>query len=397
MVSGFDEHGRKSGLPPRESGRLTTAAPSRARVGLSALALSLASILAVLLAAEVVLRALGMAPERFARTARLLGADARAALDCYPTNPRGYFDIDLRDPASRARYLRLAPHRYDTVARRAPWAVETRYNALRFREASFAPKRPGVRRVMVVGDSFTEGQGVKQDDTFVRALDRIFAAKAPGRWEVLNCGRRGADFPALYEAFEEVLPFDPDVVVYAMVLNDAVQSPEFHARQTYLNDWIQDGVRMAQTSGEDPEPGLWSPRLFAFVRDRVVSARVGRESTRWYLEMYGEPNRDGWERTKSLIRDMDRRMHERGGRFLLALWPLLVDLEGAYPFAPVHETIHRFCAASGISDHDLRVALRGGATSMLWVHPVDRHPNEIAHRRAAESLAPVLQRMVGAE
>jgi hypothetical protein len=27
--------------------------------------------------------------------------------------------------------------------------------------------------------------------------------------------------------------------------------------------------------------------------------------------------------------------------------------------------------------------------AQLWVHPVDHHPNELAHRLAAESLAPV--------
>ena len=28
--------------------------------------------------------------------------------------------------------------------------------------------------------------------------------------------------------------------------------------------------------------------------------------------------------------------------------------------------------------------------SSLWVHPLDMHPNEVAHRLAAESLAPVV-------
>ena len=40
----------------------------------------------------------------------------------------------------------------------------------------------------------------------------------PGTWEVRNCGRRGTDFPALYEAFEQILPYEPDLVIYALVL-----------------------------------------------------------------------------------------------------------------------------------------------------------------------------------
>src|SRR5437867_1299821 len=34
-----------------------------------------------------------------------------AGLDCYPTNPRGYFDLDLRDPATRERFEALRVRR----------------------------------------------------------------------------------------------------------------------------------------------------------------------------------------------------------------------------------------------------------------------------------------------
>jgi lysophospholipase L1-like esterase len=355
------------------------------------LLLALASVFLFVLAAEAALRVSGLVPERFARTGRMADARWTLLLDCYPTNPRSYFDIDLRAPENRERYLHVAPRRYDAVARRAPWAVEFRYNPLKFRERPFTPKRAGVRRVMVLGDSFTEGQGVKEPDTFVRRLEERLNAAEPGKWEVLNCGRRGTDFPALFEAFEEILPWEPDIVVYAMVLNDADQSKEFHARQTYLNDWILDGVRMAQTTDVEPEPGFFSSRLATFVEDRIVAYRVGHESTRWYLEMYGAANREGWEHTQRYIREMDRRMRERGGAFLLAVWPLLVDLEGRYPFEPVHETIGRFCAAWGIARLDLLDVFRGKPTAPLWVHPVDRHPNETAHRMAAEALLPVVR------
>jgi hypothetical protein len=37
--------------------------------------------------------------------------------------------------------------------------------------------------------------------------------------------------------------------------------------------------------------------------------------------------------------------------------------------------------------------MTGRSTAELWVHPVDHHPNEIAHRLAAESLAPVVTKL----
>jgi hypothetical protein len=359
---------------------------SGSREWLIRLALAACSLAVTLALAEAVLRAAGYAPERFKSTARLTSADERTRLDCYPSNPRGYFDLDLRTPAARERYLFLAPRRFDAVAQRAPWAVEFHYNTQGFRAPEVGPRRPGQRRVVVVGDSFTEGQGVKEPDTAARQLERVLGPS----WEVLNCGRRAADFPALLEAFEAAMGYAPDLVIYAMVLNDADRAPEFQARQTYVNDWILDRGRMIIGGPEErPPPTSW--RLRALVADRVDSWRIGRATARWYADMYGPANADGWRRTQEHIRGIDRRTRAAGGRLLVATWPLLVGLDGPYPFEDAARTIAAFLDGAGIVRHDLLPALRGRPAESLWVHPVDRHPNELAQRLAAQSLAPVVR------
>jgi lysophospholipase L1-like esterase len=366
---------------------------ARTREPALGLALAVASVLVFLVLGELALRLLGTTPERFLMTGRMANARWTLLLDCYPTNPRGYFDIDLRLPGSRERYRNVAPLRFDTVARRAPWAVEFRYNALRFRDEPLEPKRKGVRRIMVLGDSFTEGQGVKVGDTSVKVLERRLNEKEPGRWEVRNCGRRGTDFPALYEAFEALLPYEPDLVIYALTLNDADQSEVFHARQSYVNDWILDRGRQIEEDGGG-SPRVVRSRLLAFVLDRVESWRVGRATTRWYLDMWSEPNREGRDRTFAYMREMNRRLQEQGARLLVAPWPLFVALEGAYPFTPVHDEVARFCLQAGIPHHDLLPIFRGRPSASLWVHPVDRHPNEIAQRMAAEDLLSMVRKLL---
>ena len=364
---------------------------ARSREILGRLALSAGSVLVFLLAGEIAFRALGITAERYLMTGRMANARWTLLLDCYPTNPRGYFDLDLRRPENRERYHDVAPLRYDTVAKRAPWAVEFRYNALRFRDPPLGPKPKGVLRVMVLGDSFTEAQGVKLQDAATSVLQRELEARAPGRYEVRNCGRRGTDFPALYEAFEAILPYEPDLVVYALTLNDADQSEAFHARQTYVNDWILDRGRQEETPAEPP---LLRSQLFAFLGDRLAAWRVGRETTRWYLDMWSEPNREGRERTYGYLREMNRRLEERGARLLVVPWPLLVALDGPYPFTPIHDEIRRFCLQAGIPHHDLWPVFRGRNSEALWVHPVDRHPNEVANRIAAEDLLPVVTKLL---
>jgi lysophospholipase L1-like esterase len=348
---------------------------------------------AALLGVELALRAAGYVPRWYHASARLVDPRWRVLLDCYPSNPRGYFDVDLRTPESRERYFHLAPHRYDAVAARVPYAVKAEYNSLRFRDVEPAPRREGVRRVVIVGDSFSEGQGVQEPDTCARVLERLLNAGG-AQWEVRNCGRRGLDFPALYEeAFADALKYSPDVVVYAMVLNDADRSPDFQARQSYVNDWILDRGRL-HDGRPFPEMHLLDSRLKALVADRIENWRTARATSRWYHDMYGEPNREGWARTQGYVREMNRRTLAQGGRFLLASWPLMIHLEGDDPFAEVSEKVARFCLAAGIPRHDLRAAFHGPRTESLWVHPVDMHPNETAHRLAAESLAPAVRALV---
>jgi hypothetical protein len=363
----------------------------RSRALLQGLALACATVVVFLLLLEGVFRLAGdrFRPELASR--RIVDGRWTTLLDCYPSNPRGYFDIDLRTKENDARYRRLAPHRFDAIQRDHPWAVESRYNALRFRDAPLGPKPAGVRRVMVLGDSFAEGEGVKRDDTAVAVLGRLLAARFPGRVEVRSCARRGADFPELFGIFEEILPYEPDLVVYALVLNDAFQPPEFKARQEYVDDWILDRESLPDPAG--PPPRRWS-LAFDFFRGRIMAWQLGRETTAWYREMWSDAN-PGWSRTQDYLLEMDRRLRSRGARLLVAPWPLLVGLEGGYPFEGVHETIRRFCLVGGIAHHDLLPALRGRRSADLWVHPVDRHPNEVAQRLAAESLAPEIEKLLG--
>jgi lysophospholipase L1-like esterase len=356
---------------------------------LAKLALAAVSAGSALLAAEAGLRLLGYGTARHKATGCAFDTGRTRLLDCYPSDPRGYFEVDLREPATLERYRRLGLKRLERIASRAPHCVEVRYNSRGYRGPEPGPPRPGVTRVAVLGDSFTEGQGVREGDAYPAALQALLEAAQPGRWEVLNCGRRAADLPELAAEFEKVLTLQPDLVLYAMVPNDPERDAELAARRQALDDLIQDRNQM-RLARRHAALGWSDSRLLGFVRDRLETRRITAESTRFYRDLFGAANRGGWARTQARIRAMDRAMRQRGGRFLLVSWPLLVGLEGRYPFEAAWAELARFCAAAGILRHDLLPALRGRPDASLWVHEVDRHPNERAHRLAAESLAAAL-------
>ncbi len=355
----------------------------RWRGRLAPLTLALSACLATCLLLEVAFRLAGIGQSPGPRFLRRVSADHALGLDLYAENPGGTFDVDLRRPDVRAHYAALGLPDLDEAAALAPFGVECRYDARGFRATPLGPKRPGVTRVLVLGDSFTEGQGVRQGATYAAVLGRALEASAPGRFEVVSRGHRGWDFPRLYEAFEGSLGEEPDVVVFGMVLNDAVRSSGFQARQRYVNDWILD------RSAAQPRVGWLShSRLLSFVAGRLEAWRVDRATTAWYRAMYTAENAQGWRKTERLLVAMRQQMARRHGVLLVALWPLLVDLEDDYPFAAATETIRASCASAAIPFVDLRTALRGRPTPSLWVTPADHHPNETAHRLAGEALAP---------
>src|SRR5262245_45934412 len=96
-----------------------------------ALSFTISAILIALLIIEIALRVLhipysGMATVEFAFGSQVL-------LDCYPTNPRNDFDIDLRNENVRAQWEDALGLSLETTSRIAPFAVSTQYNHLSLR------------------------------------------------------------------------------------------------------------------------------------------------------------------------------------------------------------------------------------------------------------------------
>lgn len=338
-------------------------------IWLKRIALALTSTVLTLLLVEIGLRVLDIGPTRWAHPWHLESADKLHGVDVYPDDPRGYFEVDIREESVASQLIADGVPEVRERAEATPHGVLFRYSTELCRGPAIAPKDG--RRIVAIGDSFTEGQGVREDDTWAEQLEALHDT------EVINCGRRGFDFPDLHEFFERQLPLDPDVVVFAMTLNDAQQSESFHDQQDFLNDWILDRRRMFMDSPKHRP--FWKSRIWAFVEERSEARRVGEETTRWYRDMYGEPNAEGWQATIDHVVAMHETMEERGGTFLVAIWPLFVGLEAEYPFEDVHGRIRDGFRARGVRVVDGLDAFRGETSAELWVHPADRHPNERAH------------------
>jgi hypothetical protein len=366
-------------------------AAGRRRLLLPLLSIAVGSIGALVLV-EVSFRVLGLRKRDPGRIFRITdgpdvhfpGRAGHQVVDLYVSNPRGSFPLDLRDGATRSDLVRRRFARVDEARATHPFGVPFFYDARGFREREFAPKPPGARRVVFVGDSFVEAQGVVESATAVRRVEEALRRDDPA-FEVWNLGVRGHDFPELEGLFEAALELEPEVVVYGMVLNDVERDPALTKGRPRVNDWIM--VRERKPS--------WLERrsyLLSFAVGRWETARVSRDTTAWYQALYTDENQAGWTRTRAAWLRIKGRCDARGAALGVALWPLMVGLEdGArYPFDGAHAQIRRGVERAQVPFVDLLPALRGRSTASLWVHESDLHPNEVAQ----ELVAPVLTAFV---
>lgn len=97
-------------------------------------------------------------------------------------------------------------------------------NAYGFRgEAIEVAKPPGVRRIVMLGDSITYGNSVEWDQTFSHVLQQSLNEPAAGpSYEVLNLGVSGYNTGQELATLRELgLRFSPDLIVLNVCLNDS--------------------------------------------------------------------------------------------------------------------------------------------------------------------------------
>lgn len=271
----------------------------------------------------------------------------------YDSNPRGYFDANN--------------------------GLTYRINEYGFRGPSYPKAKPaGTRRIVLLGDSFTFGEGVRFEDTLGERLERLLDATRDAPVEVLNLGVSGARTGAEVSYLRQRgLAFGPDLVILVYVLNDAAAGDlDFWEdyRQQYEKRWLK-GSYLASY-------------LFARASRTVMGRRYIDE-----LVESARSHSDRWRWSMRLLLEAKRLSTSAGSKFAVVIFPFMYRLDDSYPFREFHRLVFDYCQSKGIEVLDLLESFTGRRDTDLWVHASDQHPNEIAHEIAAQAIGEfVLQR-----
>jgi lysophospholipase L1-like esterase len=253
-------------------------------------------------------------------------------------------------------------------------------NARGFRGPDFAPEpAAGTLRVAGLGDSITFGAGVREGETYLRALEGRLRARGI-RSEVLNFGVNHYD--AAREALlleSDVLPTRPRLVLVGFCLNDGGAGEGVPSSPAPL------AVRLLRTSA-----------ALRFGHRLVLgsSARYADSYQRLYLDRIEVDWKGGGEaRVGEAIERMAQASRRASARLAVVAFPHRAQLAraGGSPFA-IQDRLAQICGHLGLSFLDLRESFATRAANELFLPGDPWHPSRAGHALAAAALATFLER-----
>ena len=237
-----------------------------------------------------------------------------------------------------------------------------------------AEKKSDEYRIAVVGDSFSFAPGMQYSDAFPKKLEALL--KTASNTTVLNLGTPGFSTVNELTTFAEALKAAPDLIVLQVTLND----PQMRPLQQESDD-----IRGSF--------GPYAPKSFLTRHSKFAAWMAARlhntQSVSSYKRYHEYLWRDNWQRFAEPFEQMRAQAEAADVKFAVVLFPLFdFSLEQPdYPFAAIHKKIGSHVKNAKVPFLDLWPAYRGIDPYRLQLLPGrDTHPNEIAHRIAAEKI-----------
>lgn len=250
-------------------------------------------------------------------------------------------------------------------------------NSSGFREREFSAVKPaGTYRIAVVGDSFTWGNGVRQEDRYSNLLQ----ARLPSHFEVLNFGAAGANTPQHHTLIGHLLSSaHPDFVLLQWYVND-VEDDDSTGRPSFvplipirgMHDWLSINSALYTVANMK-----WS--------ETQVALGMTAGYTTYLHRRFADPDSHDSQVDRALLVELVALCKRAGVPIGIVLFPDTAgDLRQGYPFGYLHDRVHDVCRAEGLTCLDLLNDFSlVKDRRLLWASRLDHHPSALANEIAA--------------
>lgn len=244
-------------------------------------------------------------------------------------------------------------------------------------------------RILVIGDSFAWGDGVYAEDAFPHRLQtRLNSISKGDRFEVVNWSRPGWNTRRQVRSLrkgKQMARVQPDLMIVSFVLNDS-EPISLESRQKLLTE----------TAGHEATSGLsaWlfdHSRLYEIVWTRLENNRTHRAMKAFYRSLF---QGEHWEACLRAFGDLKTMSQNHGAPLILVIFPVFDGpMDDSYHYLDLHAKVRQAAQQLEIPVLDLLSVYRRVDGYRLAVTPFsDAHPNELAHRLAADEILDFLVR-----
>ncbi|MDY8137479.1 SGNH/GDSL hydrolase family protein [Aquimarina sp. 2201CG5-10] len=231
----------------------------------------------------------------------------------------------------------------------------------------------GKRRITFIGDSFTIGHGVKNVDERFANLIRKNNPELEIHVMAIN-GLETIDHLDLVKSLiSQGYQFDLVILVYNLndiayllpetyELYDRVNAHQkslgFFGNNSYLINFLEARLFMKTNSG------------VGNYYDYLVPS---------YFNIY-------WTQQKQNLLELKATIEQAKGKLGVVTFPFLTQLNSDYKFTDVHEQLNQFWKSENVHHLDLFPIYQSYSDEDVTVNQNDPHPNELAHKLAAEEI-----------
>jgi hypothetical protein len=245
------------------------------------------------------------------------------------------------------------------------------------------PKPDSIFRIGVIGDSFTFAPYMQFTDTFPKKLEQMLNLnETPRRAEVVNYGVPAYSTSHEVAVAKTAVQEGNDAIILQITLND----PEVkHHTPTGISENMQDRFGALKLEGKSG----WLVRhwrSYGFVATRLHNTKTHSAYVDYFNDLFENPRT--WKPFSESMRRLVETVRRQNKPIVAVVFPLFgIPMDDNYPFYPIHAKVEELMKSLNVPVLDLSPIYKGIPLDRLQVIPgVDRHPNEIAHRMAAERI-----------
>ncbi|MCW5205795.1 hypothetical protein VU08_02525 [Desulfobulbus sp. F5] len=258
-------------------------------------------------------------------------------------------------------------------------------NGLNLRGKNFEIENHHSLRIVVMGDSFTYGQGVyPYEKRYTEQMELLFKKEHPDLdVEFINVGICGMDLPDYNNKIVNfVTALHPDFVLYQWYVND----------MEITRDWLQ--LRIPQIISNNTAHRFFIENsVLYFILQRgwsQIRAMSGQQLdyTEYLVKRFSDPENKysiaAKKELDKLFETLDRKNIPHG----IVLFPDFNTKKDKYRLAFLHEQVHKVCKEHHVDYLDLTETYSKYDDNIekLWANIFDHHPSALAHRIAAEKI-----------